>query len=58
MGLALAVTLMVLITSIEEANNPFKFDFESFDSDVPVKERELMKWREEYSHPLLLNSGQ
>lgn len=41
MGIMLAVTLMVLITSIEEAYNPIKFDFESFDSDVSVKEIEM-----------------
>jgi hypothetical protein len=57
MGILLAITIMVLIMNIEEVYDPIKIDFENMESDLEVKDQDLQKWREEYTHPLLLNSS-
>ncbi len=57
MGCLLAITLLILIMNIEELNDTFKLDTITNDSEIRVKDIDLEKWREEYSHPLLLNSS-
>ena len=61
----LTITIMILIANIEEAYDPIRVDFDTvgveFDEfkegSEEGKKKTLLLWREEYSHPLLINSS-